>query len=320
MNDAHGITAENLLISLPPALANDKSMMALAAGVSEVLAARIPEIDAINIYSRIDELPEDLLDILAYDFKVDWWDGNYTLEEKRQTIKSNWRVHRQLGTKAAVETAIRAIYPATEVQEWWEYGGEPYHFRLVIDPEQIGLDPEKHKRVLQRAKFYKNQRSWMDEVSYLMLIAVFREKPGSVSMDTVQFTICFSSYGIGVVRLDGQRRLDGSWLLDQRFTGLRMPCIDMSIAIEEHENICALLDADGVSMQNTEQITDESQFFGSALNPNTTSAESVSLSTGIKEEYSMSGKLVRDSLWCLDGSELLDGSRKLHASITEEEI
>ena len=39
-----------------------------------------------------------------------------------------------LGTRAAVETAIRAIYPKTEVKEWFEYeGGKPYHFKLFID-------------------------------------------------------------------------------------------------------------------------------------------------------------------------------------------
>ena len=103
MNKKYGLTAENLLSSLPAVLRGDKNMFALAVATAKALSARAEEIDSLRIYSRIDELPEDLLDILAYDFKVDWWNGDYSLEEKRQVLKDSWRVHRMLGTKAAVE-------------------------------------------------------------------------------------------------------------------------------------------------------------------------------------------------------------------------
>lgn len=168
MNKAHGITKENLLSALPAVLANDESMAALAAAVAEVLTARVDEISRLSIYSRIDSLPEDLLDILAYDFKVDWWDTDYTLEEKRQTLKDSWNVHRRLGTKAAVVTAISAIYPNTQVSEWFEYGGKPYYFKLTIDATDEDIGSERHRRVLERVNFYKNLRSHLDGVRYVI--------------------------------------------------------------------------------------------------------------------------------------------------------
>lgn len=166
MNENHGLTTENLLRTLPETLRNDESMAALAESIAGVLADRPGEIQNLLIYSRIDQLPEDLLDILAHDFKVDWWDSDYTLEEKRRTLKDSWRVHRTLGTKAAVVTAISAIYPDTQLQEWFEYGGQPYHFKLLIDATYDNVDPDKHQRVLDRVAYYKNLRSVMDEVEY----------------------------------------------------------------------------------------------------------------------------------------------------------
>lgn len=166
MNDAHGITAENLLLALPEVLRNDESMMALATSISTILSQRPEEIQELLIYARIDALPEALLDILAYDFKVDWWDGDYTVDEKRTTLKESWHVHRMLGTKAAVETAISAIYPDTQVKEWFEYSGDPYHFKLLIDATYENVDPQKHARVLEKVQFYKNLRSVLDEVEY----------------------------------------------------------------------------------------------------------------------------------------------------------
>ena len=141
-------------------------MAALASAVAEVLAARVGEIERVSIYSQIDRLPNELLDILANDFKVDWWDANYTLEEKRRTLKDSWNVHRRLGTKAAVVLAISAIYPDTQVSEWWEYGGKPYHFKLLIDATYEDVDPVRHQRVIDRVAFYKNLRSVLDEVEY----------------------------------------------------------------------------------------------------------------------------------------------------------
>ena len=168
MNSAHGLTAENLLRALPEALQNDESMAALAASVAGVLSARPEEIRRLSIYPRIGELPEELLDILAYDFKVDWWDADYTLEEKRRTLKDSWRVHRMLGTKAAVELAISAIFPEVRVSEWFEYGGKPYHFRLSIDVSEEDTSSERYRRVLERVNWYKNLRSHLDEIIYII--------------------------------------------------------------------------------------------------------------------------------------------------------
>jgi phage tail P2-like protein len=162
----NGITKENLLFVLPPALREDEATGALAEATAELLAKRLEEIGQIKVISGIDGLNEELLAILARDFKVDWWDPNYTLEEKRQTVKDSWKVHKKLGTKAAVETAISAIYPDTQVVEWFEYGGEPYHFRLLIDATFENIDPEKHQRVMERVECYKNLRSHLDEVEY----------------------------------------------------------------------------------------------------------------------------------------------------------
>ena len=164
----HGLTKENLVVTLPPALRTDPSVVALAEALSELLAARPAEIERLRIYPAIDTLEEPLLDILARDFKVDWWDPEYSLEEKRRTLKDSWRVHRLLGTRAAVETAISAIYPRTTVLEWWEYGGEPYHFRLDINITNDSIDSVKQRRVLERLEYYKSLRSHNDGVTYFV--------------------------------------------------------------------------------------------------------------------------------------------------------
>lgn len=166
--NSHGLTKENLVATLPVALQKDPSAVALAEAMAELLARRPEEIDRLRIYPDIDRLDERMLDILAYDFKVDWWDPDYSLEEKRRTLKDSWRVHKILGTKAAVERAISAIYPHTQVLEWWQYDGEPYHFRLDINITNDSINSDKQRRVLERLNYYKSLRSHNDGVTYFV--------------------------------------------------------------------------------------------------------------------------------------------------------
>ena len=169
------------MATLPVALQKDPSVVALAEAIAELLARRPEEIDRLRIYPAIDRLDERLLDILAYDFKVDWWDADYSLEEKRRTLKDSWRVHKMLGTKAAVERAISAIYPHTQVLEWFEYGGEPYHFRLDINITNDSVDSAKQRRVLEQLNFYKNLRSHNDGVTYFVEAGVASIKTGTTA-------------------------------------------------------------------------------------------------------------------------------------------
>lgn len=166
MSNAYGITPVNLLRTLPDVLRNDERMLALATAIAGELSVLSEETALAVIYANIDSLPEAVLDTLATDFKVDWWSYDYTIAEKRKTLKDSWYVRRHLGTKKAVERAISAIYADTQVSEWFDYGGKPYHFKLIIPVDQTSLDPAKHSTVLTLAAYYKNLRSVLDDVEY----------------------------------------------------------------------------------------------------------------------------------------------------------
>lgn len=192
-NTKHNLNAETVLRSFPLVLAEDINLYALGAAISELAARHEAVIDRINIYVHLldrpvylrtrdgrrirtvdgrllgvrrNKVPDGLLDILAYDFKIDWWDADYSVEEKRKVIRDSWRIHRMLGTKGAVEQAISAIYPNTTVEEWFEYGGEPYHFRILLDVTSDSVNSTKHQRVIDRIEYYKNVRSVLDDIEY----------------------------------------------------------------------------------------------------------------------------------------------------------
>ena len=161
-----GLTSANLLRALPYVLQCDDNMQALAQAIAGEIVKCVDDTDAPRIFPCIDELDEALLDVLAWDFKVDWWDYSYSLQEKRNTLRQSWYVHKHMGTPSAVTAALSAIYPNSKVEEWFSYGGEPYHFRLLIPVDATALDATKHATVLSLVSFYKNLRSVLDSVEY----------------------------------------------------------------------------------------------------------------------------------------------------------
>lgn len=160
------LTSADFTHSLPPPLKNDPNMLAIARAVAEQLRQTAQQIRKNVIYARIDELDEQTLDVLAYDLHVDWYDYSYPVEVKRQTIKDSVKIHRKLGTKYAVETALGAVFPGTTVKEWFEYGGDPFMFKVIIGATDSGVSADKQAAVLERVRFYKNIRSHLEAISY----------------------------------------------------------------------------------------------------------------------------------------------------------
>ena len=56
------------------------------------------------------------------------------LSTKRKLVKNAIEDHRIRGTPAAVEKLFADVFDGAVVKEWWEFGGNPYEFRI----EQIG--------------------------------------------------------------------------------------------------------------------------------------------------------------------------------------
>lgn len=131
MTDAYAMTTANILNALPQVLKDDTSCFAIAQAIAGNLVGCCTSAEELRIYAAIDSLPEAVLDILAVDLKIDWWRPDATIEDKRDLVKTCWYVHRHLGTKSAIETAVKSFLGEGQVEEWFDYGGQPHHFRIV---------------------------------------------------------------------------------------------------------------------------------------------------------------------------------------------
>jgi len=155
------MTAETLMQLYPPVLDKDELFNALGQATAEVLGQAFIDTKHASIYTRISELNEGVLDELSKDFAIAWYDYNYPLETKRRVIAAAFSVYFNNGTKGALETALKAVYPDARVEEWFEYEGDPFCFRVVLNEPGIDL-PTVQKMI----ELYKNERSHLEEIIY----------------------------------------------------------------------------------------------------------------------------------------------------------
>ena len=156
----------SLLDILPANILEDEKVAAAAQALDrEIQEVTKATIEVLHI-SRIDELPEAVVDLLAWQWHVDFYDQNLSLDKRRALVKNSIRWHMKKGTKAAVEEMVQTVFESGRVTEWFEYGGEPYHFKidLLSAPRIVQEDLEKVVRVINSVK---NTRSWLDSLGFI---------------------------------------------------------------------------------------------------------------------------------------------------------
>ena len=168
MNDVFSI---DFTRAMPPTLRNDPAMLALGQSIAGELQENIRLASLTLIFHRIDELDENVLDILARDMHVDWWDDSHPIEVKRRILRDSVRVHMRLGTRFAIETPLRNIFPNSNVQEWFEYGGTHHRFRIHLNVSDYNM-PIDIGRVLWAVNFYKRLTAHLDDLSYYLSLFV----------------------------------------------------------------------------------------------------------------------------------------------------
>jgi len=113
-----------------------------------------------------DACPVHLLPYLAQAWSVDEWDPEWSEAQRRSAIKDAPRFHKLKGTASALISAINALGIGATVAEWFEYGGQPYRFKISVTLQQGASWTAKQASLIWRTAIAtKNVRSWLETIS-----------------------------------------------------------------------------------------------------------------------------------------------------------
>ncbi len=145
---------------LPPSLADDETVLNLCKVLDTHLQELTEDISELLFLPNVDTISEELLDELAWQFHVDFYEYDAKVSAKRFSVKSAIYYHRIKGTPGIITLMLRQFYNTGTVQENWEYDGDAYCFRIVgIDEE---LNDEKTAQLSKLINMFKNARSHFD--------------------------------------------------------------------------------------------------------------------------------------------------------------
>ena len=158
-------------------------IQALAFAVREEKRRIMDEAARTRTMAMIDMLPEKILDVLAAELRTPAYSESYPMETKRALIKGTLTFYKKLGTPSAVNWVIQAIFGNGHVEEWFDYGGQPYYFKLEIEVPETGITAEQQAEILRGVLFCKNVRSWLENTDY------FNEATAEIYVGTYTGTI-----------------------------------------------------------------------------------------------------------------------------------
>lgn len=120
---------------LPESIRNDETIIALASAVEDQVGAIATDITAaLPLMPNLDNLPSRIIDLLAWQFHVDFYDATATIEARRDRVRAAIQEHRIHGTRAGAEQAVELVFGEDAVlRECWEDSLDmPYCFRVLI--------------------------------------------------------------------------------------------------------------------------------------------------------------------------------------------
>lgn len=185
---------------LPSSLKRDTNILHAASAVSEALNKTDKETANDFIMSRIDMLPEAVINSLAWQFHVDTYDMNLDIEQKRKLVKNAIKDHKYKGTSWAVKSVVEVLLNYAKIEEWFDYGGKPYHFRVNGSYGPIVKDKELQSLVdaIQAAK---NVRSWLD--------GIYFERKQTVKKQLAMPIVIFKEIRVGLPKVGPQQVVVG---------------------------------------------------------------------------------------------------------------
>ena len=139
------------------------------------------EIQVISTLAQPKMVDESFLPYLAHTYQVAFWSNELTTDEKRAIIDSSISLSRKKGTLFALKDVLKRLNIDIKLQEWFEYNGLPYHFKIDVDFISRPAGKEELRLIEEFIEIYKNEKSVLELIS-VKLKSDLNEKVASVAI------------------------------------------------------------------------------------------------------------------------------------------
>lgn len=119
------------MYSLLPETYQNVYTKCISYALNQAIRLLIKYSNRIGVIYAVEQLPESVLDQLAIEYSIKFYKQDEDLKRKQRLIKNALINYMTAGTEKDLENTIANIYASAQVKEWFDYGGEPYHFKVT---------------------------------------------------------------------------------------------------------------------------------------------------------------------------------------------
>lgn len=153
---------------LPVVLRKDVYVQAAGYALRETIRMLLEKIDRTSGYAALDIMPDEIIDLLAEEFRAQYYDASLSQQDKREAVKKALLWHCKAGTVSAVRELTNLIWKSgsAKVQEWFEYGADPYLFRILLGTD-MSIEEVLIDAFLDSIWKVKNTRSHLESIAFM---------------------------------------------------------------------------------------------------------------------------------------------------------
>lgn len=116
----------------------------------------------VRIWQNLDNADTSLLDLIAAEVSCPFYQLAENDEEKCRLIKAAYGYNRKIGTVGAVQKLVEAAFGIGKVQEWYEYGGEEFFFKIMLGEGEKVFTSEMYDLFALYIDKIKNKRAKLE--------------------------------------------------------------------------------------------------------------------------------------------------------------
>lgn len=120
------------ILNLLPYTFKTPRRQALSKALVKVRARCYDIMSSVLFWGDIENANNALLDAMAAELDCAFYSSDMSAEQKRSIIAANFEYNSKVGTVSSIMVLLAVAFGAGEFKEWFEYGGEPYHFKVVV--------------------------------------------------------------------------------------------------------------------------------------------------------------------------------------------
>ena len=121
-----------ILDILPHTLKTDE-YKALSKAIKMLNAYVYDTLSSVIFWADIDNASPAVLDAMAVELDAPFYSAALSNEQKRSVIAAAFAHNSRVGTVSSMTNLLAATFGGGEVRQWYEYGGEPYFFRVNVE-------------------------------------------------------------------------------------------------------------------------------------------------------------------------------------------